>query len=682
MRRLTTWIVCLLLTAACSSSSPSAPAAAPAPKLGAGIDDTAIDRAVRPQDDLFDHVNGRWLATFEIPADKASYGTFVQLSDKAEADLKVIVEEAANARDRAPGTDAQKVGDFYQSFMNEAKIEELGMKPLERELSAIDAVATKADLASRIAELRKMAVAGPVFGFVSNDKRQASRNILYITQSGLGLPDRDYYLNDDAKFEEIRTKYQSYLAQILELAGERDSATTARQLMALETRLARAQWTQVQNRDQVKTYNKYAFAALSREMPGFDWKAWAQSHGISDASEVVIYQPSYAKAFGTVVRDTPIELWKPYLKFRLLSTYAPLLSKSFVDRHFEFYGKTLQGLQENEARWKRAISETNDAMGELVGKLYVERHFTPDAKARMTELVDNLKLAFKDGIEQLEWMGAETKAEAQKKLSTFVTKIGYPVKWRDYSRLTVDPSDLVGNATRAQQVEFDREMAKLQQPPDRDEWQMYPQEVNAYYNPLNNEIVFPAAILQPPFFNVEADDAVNYGSIGAVIGHEIGHGFDDQGRRYDETGNLRDWWTAADEAEFQKRAKLLVDQYNSYSPIAGMHVNGQLTLGENIGDLCGVTMAHRAYELSLKGKEAPIIDGMTGDQRYFMGWAQIWRMKQRDEAARNQLLTDPHAPGRYRVDGIVTNVPKFYEAFGLKAEDGLFRPPEQRVKIW
>jgi putative endopeptidase len=674
-------VVTLVWLAGCSRES--APTATSAPKpLTSGIDRAAFEAAVRPQDDLFKHVNGGWLAKTEIPSDKSSWGSFDMLSDKSHSDLRAIVEDAAKATNRAPGSDAQKIGDFYQSFMDEARIEEAGLKPLETELAAIDRLQTKTDLARYFGRLFKLNVINPLVGFVEGDAQQPDREILYVVQGGLGLPDRDYYFQDEPKIKEYRDKYQTFLTELLSLAKHSSPDTAARDISALETRLARAHWTNVESRDAVKTYNKRALADLSKEFPGFDWPAWASELGIANAQAIVIAQPSYVKAFAAAVNEVPVERWKPYLRASLLNGFAPYLSKPFVDVEFGFYSRTLRGVAENEPRWKRAVNTINGNLGEMLGKLYVEKHFTPQAKARMEQLVEHMRAAFREGIDTLEWMSPETKKQAQEKLAKFRPKVGYPNKWRDYSRVTIVRDDLVGNITRAFIAESEYRLGRVGTPIDPEEWGMTPQTVNAYYNPVRNEIVFPAAILQPPFFNLEADDATNYGAIGGVIGHEMGHGFDDQGRRFDANGVLRDWWAAKDAEEYMKRAKLLVAQYNAFEPLPGLHVNGELTLGENIGDLTGVVIAHRAYQLSLNGQPAPVIDGLTGDQRFFFGWAQQWRGKQREDSLRQQVLTNPHSPEMYRANGPLRNVPEFYSTFAVKDSDKMFLAPVERAKIW
>ena len=663
------------------SGEPSSPAATSTP-VASGIDLASFDKAVRPQDDLFKHVNGMWLNKTTIPADKSSYGAFDILFDKSQADLRAIVEDADKRTDQGPGSDAKKIGDFYASFMNEARVDDLGLSPLQAELTSIDGLKTKSDLARYFARMFKLNLINPLTGFVDGDAQQPDREILYVNQGGLGLPDRDYYLKEEPKLREYREKYVTLITSLLTLAKQPAPDAAAKDILSLETRLARAHWTNVESRDAVKTYNKRNLTDLVKEFPGFDWSAWTTELGIAQAPALVISQPSYVKAFAATVNEWPVDRWKPYLRASLLNGFAPYLSKPFVDAEFGFYGQTLRGVTENQPRWKRAVNTINANLGEMLGKLYVERHFTPQAKARMEQLVENLRKAFREGIDGLEWMGPETKKQAQEKLAKFRPKVGYPNKWRDYSRVSIVKDDLAGNVTRAFLAESEFQLGKVGKPVDPEEWGMTPQTINAYYNPVRNEIVFPAAILQPPFFNLEADDAVNYGAIGGVIGHEMGHGFDDQGRRFDANGVLRDWWAPQDAEQYMKRAKLIVDQYNQYEPLPGLHVNGELTLGENLGDLTGVVISHRAYKLSLNGRPAPAIDGLTGDQRFFFGWSQQWRAKERDDSLRQQVLTNVHSPDMYRANGPLRNVPEYYATFDVKQGDKMFLPEAERAKIW
>jgi predicted metalloendopeptidase len=682
MNRFVMTLVTVSLTA-CATSPESPPAAPPQPpvQLGSGLDTAGFDRAVRPQDDLFRFVNGKWIETTEIPADRSNYGAFIALDDQAQANLREIVEAASRDPQRAPGSDAQKIGDFYLSYMDTARADALGLTPLKAALEKIAAIRDRNGVNDYFGHTERLGVIHPVWLYVAQDEKNTTAYIPYVFQRGLTLPDRDYYLKADEKFVTIRAKYVAYVTQVLTRAGVADPTDAAQRILALETRLAQAHWTRVQNRDAVATYNKYSIAKANELTPGFDWNVFFAAAGMP-AQDFVITQPSFFTALGVALQEVPVADWKVYLQFKLIDAYAPYLSADLVDLNFDLHGRTLKGIAEIRPRWKRAIEAIDDTMGEIAGRLYVEKHFTPAAKQRMDQLVANLLEAFHVSIDELEWMSPATKVEAQKKLAAFTVKIGYPSKWKDYSALVISKDDLVGNALRSAAVEHARAVGKLGTPVDRTEWLMTPQTVNAYYYPPMNEIVFPAAILHPPFFNVAADDATNYGAIGAVIGHEISHGFDDQGRKYDGQGNLRDWWTEEDAERFSQRAARLVAQYSGYSPLDGMNVNGELTLGENIGDLSGLAVAYKAYQLSLHGAPAPVIDGFTGEQRFFMGWSQVWRRKYREEDLRSRLMTDPHSPSEFRCNGIVTNMNEFYRAFDVKTGDKLYRAPEERVEIW
>jgi len=647
-----------------------------------GLDLTTFDKSVRPQDDLFRFVNGGWIAATEIPADRPLTGTFIQLADKAEADLYAIIERLAGDPNKKPGSIAQQVGDLFASFSDEARINKLGAAPLKPTLDRINAITTPAELARVIGELSIIGLPGPVGGYIEADAGDPTKVALYLVQGGTTLPDRDYYLVDNPQFTDVREKYVVYLETSLRLAGWPEPAAAAKAVMALETDLARLQWTNVERRDAVKTYNKMALATVVTDMPGFDWMGWATAQGIDKAEDVVIGQPSFFKGFAEMVPKTPMATWKSWLAAQYITTVGAYLSQPFVDARFEFFGKTLSGQQEQRPRWKRGVQVVNGSMGEALGQLYVERHFPPAAKDRMEAMIANLIEAYRQSITTLEWMTEPTRKEALEKLSKFSAKIGYPNEWRDYSALKISADDLLGNMERSATLEHEYQIAKLGRPVNHEEWLMSPQTVNAYYNPVKNEIVFPAAILQAPFFDVTADDAVNYGAIGAVIGHEIGHGFDDQGRRYDGSGALRDWWTPEDETEFQKRAQVLVEQFNGFEVLPGVNINGTLSLGENIGDLGGLSIAYKAWELSLAGKPSPTIDGFTGPQRFFMGWAQAWRTKAREQYLRNQVVAGPHAPAEFRANGPLSNIDAFYAAFDVKSGDKLYVAPDKRVRIW
>jgi putative endopeptidase len=649
--------------------------------LKSGLDRTYIDPKVRPQDDLFRHINGKWLAEATIPADRALDGAFYKLRDKSEADLRTIIEESA-ATKAEPGTEAQKVGDLFASFMDEARANKLGLEPIKADLDLIDAIHDKAGLIKTIASLGRTGLDGP-FGYsVNTDAKRSDQYIVYLAQSGIGLPDESYYRLDN--FKTIREAYLAHITRMFELAKVADPAKSAGQVFALETRLAKDHWDRVKSRDDTLTYNKKTLRELADLAPGFDWPVFFESMGAKGVGDVIVAQPSYFTAMAKAIDDVPLAEWKNWLRWSVLRNFAPLLSQPFVDENFAFYGKTLTGSEELKPRWKRAVGSVEGSLGEAVGKLYVAKIFPPAAKTRMNQLVANLIEAYRQDIQSLEWMSPETKKKALEKLARFTPKIGYPDKWRDYSPLEIRRDDLVGNVKRSGIYETDRQIAKLGKPVDRLEWMMTPQTVNAYYNPGMNEIVFPAAILQPPFFDLEADDAVNYGGIGAVIGHEIGHGFDDQGSKYDGDGNLNDWWTDADRKEFDARAKKLIEQYDGYQPpeVPGHHVNGALTIGENIGDLGGLTIGYKAYRIALGKNEAAVLDGLTGDQRFFVGWAQVWRAKARAKEQIRRLAVDPHSPAEFRCNGTIRNVPEFYKAFNIKEGDKLWLAPDKRVQIW
>ena len=659
----------------------AASASAAKAALVSGIAVEYVDPAVRAQDDFFNHLNGKWLAATEIPADKASWGSFAKLADDTQPQLRGIIEAAAANQNRAPGSDAQRIGDFYASYMDEQKLEQLGLAPLAPELAKIAALQDKKEIPALLARFSKMGVGAPYDFGIHQDAKDSTKYVADFGQSGLGLPDRDYYL--EAGKADTLAKYQAHVEKMLTLAGDANAAANAKDIVALETALAKVQWTKVENRDPVKTYNKVELAKLDELTPGYDWNAYLTEAGIAGkASYVIVSQPSYLKGFNEVFKQTPLATWKAYFQWHLVHSAAGYMSKAFVDENFAFYGTALTGVTEMRPRWKRGVSTVEGALGESVGKLYVEQYFPAERKARMEVLVKNLMVAYKQSIDKLDWMSPATKKQAQEKLSKFTTKIGYPNKWRDYSALTVSQDDLLGNVVRSRAVEYNRELNKLGKPIDRDEWGMTPQTVNAYYNPELNEIVFPASILQPPFFDANADDAVNYGAIGAVIGHEISHGFDDQGAQYDGDGNLRDWWTKADHKNFAAKTKQLVAQYNAFSPVPGHNVNGELTLGENIADNSGVAIAYKAYKLSLAGKTAPVIDGFTGEQRFYAGFAQVWRMKMREKQQLVLLKTDPHSPGQFRANGTMRNQPGFYSAFGVKKGDKMYLPPKERVIMW
>ncbi len=659
-----------------------------------GIDLSHVDSDARPQDDLFGHVNGRWLAEYEMPADRATDGAFRLLYDRAEEQVRDLITEAATAASGSTQpSDEQRIGDLYASFMDEKTVAERGVRPLLDELAAIDAADSPEALAAVLGEFQRTGVGGGTGVYVDTDSKNSTRYLLHLNQSGLGLPDESYYR--DEQHAEILASYPQHIAAMFDLVyGEETQPNewqaTAERIVALETRLAAAHWDVVKRRDADLTYNLRTFADLPAEAPGFDWAGWVGALGATPetAAELVVRQPDYLTAFASAWSAEELDDWKRWLRWRVIHARAFLLTDDLVAEDFEFYGRRLSGTEEIRDRWKRAVSVVENLMGDAVGKLYVERHFPPHAKERMDELVANVREAYRVSINSLEWMTPATREKALAKLDKFTPKIGYPVKWRDYSDLVIKRDDLYGNYRRGYAVEYDRELAKLGGPVDRDEWFMTPQTVNAYYNPGMNEIVFPAAILQPPFFDAEADDAANYGGIGAVIGHEIGHGFDDQGAKYDGDGNLVDWWTDDDRNEFGSRTKALIEQYDEYVPRqlqghhGSAHVNGAFTVGENIGDLGGLSIGLLAYKLSLNGAPAPVIDGLTGEQRVFFGWAQVWRTKSRDAEAVRRLATDPHSPPEFRCNGVIRNMDAFYDAFEVSEDDALYLAPERRVRIW
>jgi putative endopeptidase len=667
------------------SRNHSAAAGPSSPKTAtlSGIDLQYVDKSVRPQDDVYRHLNGKWLDSFQIPADKGSYGSFTYLYDVTQEQLRGIVDGLGGAGAGAGDPDARKIADLYASFMDEARLETLGLKPLQGEFAAIDALADKSGIPALVAHLNRIGAGAPFVFSVNQDARNSLQYAVIVRQSGLGLPDRDYYLKDDAKLKDAREKYLAHTAKMLGMAGDADGQSDAKAILDLETALAQVQWTRVENRDPIKTYNKTMIADLAKLMPGYDWLSYLKATEVAGKVDaVIINQPSYMSSLDKLMTETPLGVWKAYFKWHVLSAAAPFLSKAFVDERFAFTGTVLSGIPENRARWKRGMSLIDQSLGEALGKLYVAKYFPPQNKARMEALIANMLDAYRRDIETLDWMSPETRKGAQAKLAKLTTKIGYPNVWRDYSSLQISRDDLFGNVQRAEEFEYRRDLNKLGKPVDRNEWGMTPQTINAYYNPLMNEIVFPAAILQPPFFNVRADDAVNYGGIVAVIGHEMSHGFDDRGSQYDADGNLHDWFTPEDHAKFKDKTRALVAQYSAYEPVPGFHVNGELTLGENIGDNSGLAIAYKAYHLSLAGKTPPVLDGLTGDQRLYLGWAQVWRGKAREAELIQQLKTDPHSPAAVRGTAPLVNQEGFYGAFHLKEGDKMYQPPEKRIDIW
>ena len=643
-----------------------------------------MDPAVRPQDDLYRHLNGKWLDSFQIPADKGSYGSFTYLYDITQEQLRGIVEGLGGSGSGS-GSDAEarKITDLYASFMDESRLEALGLKPVQAEFAAIDAISDKSGIPALIAHLNRIGAGAPYAFSINQDARNSLQYAVIVRQSGLGMPDRDYYLKDDAKLKDTRAKYLAHIGKMLGMAGDADAQRDAAAILELETALAQVQWTRVENRDPVKTYNKTVIAELPQLMPRYAWQEYLRASDIAGrVDSVIINQPSYFSGLDKLMAETPLPDWKAYFKWHVLSAAAPYLSKAFVDERFAFSGTVLSGIPENRDRWKRAMTLVDDALGEALGKRYVAKYFPPQNKARMEALIANMLEAYRRDIDTLDWMSPETRKGAQAKLSKLVTKIGYPNTWRDYGTLQISRDDLWGNVVRANEFEHRRNLNKLGKPVDRSEWGMTPQTINAYYNPLMNEIVFPAAILQPPFFNVQADDAVNYGGIVAVIGHEMSHGFDDRGSQYDADGNLRDWFTPEDHQKFKAKTRALVAQYSSYEPVPGFPVNGELTLGENIGDNSGLAIAYKAYRLSLAGKTPPVIDGFTGEQRLYLGWVQVWRGKEREAEAIQRIKSDPHSPAAVRGTAPVVNQEGFYAAFGVKEGDKMYVAPEKRINIW
>ena len=659
-----------------------------APALGTfGIDLSARDTTVKPGDDFDTYANGQWKNTYQLKDYEARYGSFNMLSDQAEARVRAIIEGLAADPSIQPGSESQKIRDYYASYMDTAARDKAGIAPLQPLLTQIGAIRTPAQLTAAFGRAAVDGTMTPLGMMVAVDRKDPQRHLLTVGVSGLGMPDRDYYLNDAERFAGIRTQYLEHIATMLGFAGVKpaDATAKAKAILELETRIARAHWDRAAQRDRDKTYNVLEWAQLLRQYPGYDWAAHLKAQGIAAApAQVNVAMPSAVEPMVGIVRDTPLPLWRDYLTFHAVRNHAPLLSTQIDEAAFAFTGKVLQGQTAQRETWKRGVAMVAGmgGLGDAVGKLYVAQHFKPESKAAMDTLVENLRKALRGNIVALDWMGEDTKAEAYRKLETFRPKVGYTEKWRDYSSANIVPGDLVANARAMRAWGMADRNRRLGQVPDREEWGMTPQTVNAYYNSSFNEIVFPAGILQPPFFDVHADPAVNYGAIGAVIGHEMGHGFDDQGSKSDYAGVQRNWWTDADRGRFEELTKKLGAQYAQFCPMDGQCINPGLTMGENIGDLGGLSMAYAAYRLSLDGKEAPVIDGLTGDQRFFLAWAQVWKAKQREEFTLNQLKTDPHSPARYRINGPVRNMDAWYAAFDVKPGDDLYLAPEQRVRIW
>ncbi len=667
----------LLLSACGQGAAPVAPASA----LASGVLHENMDLSVKPGDDFFSYVNGTWVAETEIPADRSDYGTFGVLREEAQEDVKNIIEESATG-DFAKGSDEQKVGDLYISYMDMETRNSLGITPLNAEFELIQALSSHDDVTHYFARVSRYGRSLPMDLEQTIDSNDPTRYTLIITQGGLGLPDREYYLKEDERSAELRGKYVEHIERMYDIAGLADGAAAAKTIMALETRLAEQQMSKEDRRDRVANYQPVDRGDLHTVMPQLAWDAYLAEFGVPEPDSVVLYMKEYLGELDGIIRTTSLDTWKTYLTWRALGGSATFLNEELNKENFAFRGTTLSGIEEQQPMWKRGTTIVNGRLGEVVGKVYVARHFPPEAKERMDRLVANLINAYEKSINELDWMSAETKAEALEKLSKFSSKVGYPDEWRDYSALEVKADDLYGNIQRAALAEHQREMDRHEGAVDRSEWFLTPQTVNAGYMPSMNQIIFPAAILQPPFFDMTAEDAVNYGAIGAAIGHEIGHGFDDQGSTSDGDGVLRNWWTDEDRAEFEKRTSMLVAQFDEFQPFDDLSVNGEYTLGENIGDLGGISIGLLAYQMSLNGEESPVIDGFTGAQRVFIGYGQNWRGKYRDERLRQLIETDTHAPGMYRANGGVRNVPEFYEAFDVQEGDALYLPPPERVKIW
>ena len=660
---------------AAGTSATAQTAAAPRPQIGSfGFDLAGMDRNVAPGDNFYAFANGNWDRTTEIPADRSNYGMFTVLADLSSERTRTILDEAM----RQPGS---RIGDFYASFMDEARVNAAGAAPLRPMLAEIRAISSRSDWATQSGRLFRQGVTAPFNGYVNSDDRIPTEMIARLTQSGLGLPDRDYYLRDDAALVEKRDAYQAYLAQLLTLAGEANAAERAAAVVAFERRLAEVHWTRVENRDDEKTYNKWALADFARNAPGFDWGRYFEATGLSGQRDILVSQPSAFTGTARIVGETPLPVLKDYLTLRVIDNSAPFLSQNFVDANFAFRGTVLNGTPQNEDRWKRGVTLVTQLVADDVSRVYVERYFPPETKAAADALVRNVIAAMDRRLQNLAWMSPETRARARAKLASFTPKIGYPDRWIDYSTVEIRRDDLLGNIMRATEFEYQRNLDKLGRPVDRSEWGMTPMTINAYANPVWNEIVFPAAILQPPFFDPNADPAINYGGIAAVIGHEISHHFDDQGSRYDETGALHEWWTPEDRTRFNALTAQLVAQYDAYEPLPGHHVQGALTLGENIADLAGLTVAYDAYRMALGGRPAPVIDGLSGDQRFYLGWAQVWRREYREANLLQRLLTDPHSPSEQRV-AVVRNFDDWYRAFNVQPGQTLYLAPEARVRIW
>jgi putative endopeptidase len=656
---------------------PPVPAAGVAvPQSTSGLSPKNVDPRVRPQDDLFTHVNGAWLATGVIPAEQVTYGALTEIAERVDVDLRTLIESGI---DDVP--EARKIRDLYASIMDESRLAALGYDPIRPQLQRIDTLTTTSEFAREAGHLSATDIGGPFNGSLANDSADSTAIVVNLSQSGILLPGREYYLSQEPRYVDVRKKYVSYLNQIFTLTGRDNAEGDALAVIALETQLAAAQWSEADSRDPSKIANLFTLERLQRELPGFDWQAWAKPQGIERASYLVLAQPSFFRRFAQLVANTPLNTWKAWIAARYITAAAPYLSSPFESARFDFFGLELSGQEKPRLRWRRGVSLVSGYLGDAVGRLYVKKHFPATARARVQKITDNVVAAFRHAIRESAWMTAPTKREALDKLARLKTKIGYPNDWREYRTLEIKAGDLYGNIQRARAYQNDEAVRTLRGE-DRQFWLITPQTVNAYYNHARNELVVTAAILQPPVFNLEADDAVNYGAIGSMIGHELGHAFDLRGRLTDSRGAARDWWAPEDAAQFRVQTDMLNAQAAEFEPLPGLRVDSELTSVENVGDLIGLSVAFAAYKRSLDGHPSPVIDGFSGEQRFFFGWAQIWRAKTRDEYTRQSLISSAHAPAKFRTNGPVSNVDAFYDAFDVKPSDKLYRPPAERVRIW
>ena len=667
-----------LLTACGQETATTEPAAPPAP-LKSGIELTGMDTSVRPQDDYYAYANGNWLNETEIPADQFGWGSYMTLRDDSLTDVKNIVDEVAG--DAEDSEAAAKIGNYYNAWMDEERVESLGMSPLQPLFAEIDGIEDHTSMSRWFGEINDVSVDGPFNLYVGQDDKDSTKYVMFLVQSGLGMPDKEYYFDESERGLQLRDAYLALVEKLLAASGYPDAAEASQRIMALETSLAQHHWDKEDSRDADKAYNKTTDDELGEMLSNFDLDGYFAGIGSGRQDYVIVNQPSYLAALNDLFVETDLAVWKEYARLNTIQAFAGFLQKEIVDAQFE-YRKTVLGAEEQTPRWQRAIASMNGNMGELLGQLYVEKHFPPEAKERMADMLYYLSEAYADSIKNLEWMSEETKAKALEKLAKFTPKVGYPDEWRDYSSLEISGDDLVGNIRNAREFNHYRNVDKLGKPIDRNEWFMAPQQVNAYYNPGLNEIVFPAAYLQSPNFQLDAEDAYNYGAIGVTIGHEIGHGFDDQGSKYDGDGNLKSWWTDEDRVNFEERTKGLVEQFNQYEALPGIFVNGEFTLGENIGDLGGTAIALKAYRMSLQGKESPVIDGFTGEERFFLGLAQSSRIKWREQFVEYLINADPHSPDVFRINGVVTNVDDFYTTYDVIEGDGHYKAPAERIRIW